>query len=387
MLRLLILVLCIYAATGGKRQTQMSAVDDAVYDTLFKLTMGEFDVPVADRTAQQKAACVRFWRNKHKFRIKEIQGEQQLLFNGKAVLMKSDLGKVVATEFRHCKGIGSRKLKFRLLTRYHGVTERDIQKILSSSKLNQRLNARFSNKAITRPIRARAVQVRHQVDLVDMQRSPVSVKGEIFKYILSVQDVLSRYIWLRPLTRKSSEHVSRELYSLYCEVGPPRVLQCDNGGEFKKAVERLCKKMEIKIIRGSPYHPQSQGKVERSHRSLHKKMMYDFMQMSRRGINWAKRLKEYQKLQNEEPMEVLGNRSPFEVFYGRVSNAVTERHPNGLMCRESRTRKDIDIAPRESDIEKSQARTLKIRARTKTVEKQWAERYIHRKMKNNPTSI
>ena len=67
----------------------------------------------------------------------------------------------------------------------------------------------------------------------------------------------------------------QELQELYCEVGPPKVLQCDNGGEFKQAVEQLCRKLEVKIIRSSPYHPQSQGKVERSHRTLRKKIMYD----------------------------------------------------------------------------------------------------------------
>ena len=80
--------------------------------------------------------------------------------------------------------------------------------------------------------------------------------------------------------------MSKELQELYCEVGPPKVLQCDNGGEFKQAVEQLCRKLEVKIIRSSPYHPQSQGKVERSHRTLRKKIMYDLGHMSKVGVNW-----------------------------------------------------------------------------------------------------
>ena len=69
--------------------------------------------------------------------------------------------------------------------------------------------------------------------------------------------------------------MAKELQELYCEVGPPKVLQCDNGGEIKK-VEQLCRKQEVK---SSPYHPQSQGKVERSHRTLRKKIMYDLGHM------------------------------------------------------------------------------------------------------------
>ena len=101
-----------------------------------------------------------------------------------------------------------------------------------------------------------------------MQRTSAKLHGKTFRYILTVQDVFSRYVWLRPLTGKGSKQVPKELRELYCEVGPPKVLQRVNGGEFKKAVEQLCRKLEVKIIRSSPYHPQSQGKVERSHRTL-----------------------------------------------------------------------------------------------------------------------
>ena len=100
------------------------------------------------------------------------------------------------------------------------------------------------------------------------------------------------------------------------DVGPPKVLQSDNGGEFMKCVADLCKALHIKIIKGSPYHPQSQGKVERSHRSLRKKVAFDMAHLSKTGVNWVKQLKEYQKLQNEESMEALHNHSPFEFFYG-----------------------------------------------------------------------
>lgn len=110
--------------------------------------------------------------------------------------------------------------------------------------------------------------------VVGMQRTSAKLHGKTFRYILTVQDIFSRYVWLRPLTGKGSKLVAKELQELYCEVGPPKVLECDNGGEFKKAVEQLCRKLEVKIVRSSPYHPQSQGKVERSHRTLRKKIMY-----------------------------------------------------------------------------------------------------------------
>ena len=194
-----------------------------------------------------------------------------------------------------------------------------------------------------------------------MQRASAKLHGRTFQYILTIQDIFSRCIWLRPLTGKGSKQVAKELEELYSEVGPPKVLQCDNGGEFKKAVGHLCRKLEVKIIRSSPYHPQSQSKVERSHRTLRKKMMYDLGHMSKVGVNWVSQLREYQKILNEEPMDVLGSQSPFEVFYGREANAVTQRVPGGFCCKEGSSSKRANVLPKYNDFTKQSDQTTRIR--------------------------
>ena len=55
----------------------------------------------------------------------------------------SEFDKVIESEFLHCKGVGSRKLRQRLAMRYEGVSEPRVQKILSKSSLNQMVNAKF----------------------------------------------------------------------------------------------------------------------------------------------------------------------------------------------------------------------------------------------------
>ena len=57
------------------------------------------------------------------------------------------------------------------------------------------------------------------------------------------------------------------------------------------------------MIQSRPYHPQSQEKVERSRRALRKKIAFDFGHLRKSGVNWAKQLKEDQRLQNEESKE------------------------------------------------------------------------------------
>ena len=47
--------------------------------------------------------------------------------------------------------------------------------------------------------------------------------------------------------------------------GPLTRVQSDRGTEFKRAVKTFLKRSDIQNIESRPYHPQSQGKHERSH--------------------------------------------------------------------------------------------------------------------------
>ena len=200
----------------------ITALDDETYGILVQMIEGKFNIPVAERTAKQNVARVRFWRNKDKL---SLEGGL-LCFEGKATVKKSAMKEVVKKSFKKSKGSGSRKIYHRLKDCYSGISERTIHKVLSKSTLHQKLNARFENRARLRPIRARDVQIRHQVDLVDMKKLRTNYKGKV-KYVLSVMGVFSRYHWLVPIERKLSSHVARELIRIYREHGAPRVIQHD----------------------------------------------------------------------------------------------------------------------------------------------------------------
>ena len=135
-------------------------------------------------------------------------------------------------------------------------------------------------------------------------RVEVSLNKKSCRYVLSVMDAFIWFVWLRAVREKSSEVISDELENIYLEHGPQCVIQSDQGGEFKGAVKRLCHRMNIKLIYSRPFHPQSQGKVERSHRSLRSKTEYDFLKMGRKGVYRAENLSNYQRILNEDPKEV-----------------------------------------------------------------------------------
>ena len=75
------------------------------------------------------------------------------------------------------------------------------------------------------------------------------------------------------------------------------------------------------MIKSRPHHPQYQGKVERSHRNLKKKIMYDVFNLGKKGVNWPSNLASYNHTPNEESKEKLGRKSPlrFSLFENQIS--------------------------------------------------------------------
>ena len=59
--------------------------------------------------------------------------------------------------------------------------------------------------------------------------------------------------------------------------GPQSRAQSDRETEFKGAVKTFLKKCGIQNIESRPYHPQSQGKTERSHSTWKTKLRFDIL--------------------------------------------------------------------------------------------------------------
>ena len=68
----------------------------------------------------------------------------------------------------------------------------------------------------------------------------------------------------------------------------------------KNFVKEFCTTHKVKMVRCRSYHPQAQGKVERSHCVLRQKIYYDMVKKRKHGINWAKQYPDYAKCLNNE---------------------------------------------------------------------------------------
>ena len=298
-------------------------LSDEVYDTLLLMLQGKFHVPVVERSREQKNAVVRFWRNRDRFHLGP-ETTPTLYFDGRKVVKTSSISVIVGKTFEQVKSGGCRKLRNRASTEFAGLSERRILQVTSSEVKYRIRKAKFTNKATREQVLAENVHSQHHVDLMDMFNGAIHHNGRIYRYVLSVMDIFSRFLWLRPLQRKSSRHVSRCLTSIYNEHGPPDRLKTEAGSRFEGKLKSVCEKWKIELGKSRTHRPPLVGMVERSYGRLREKIMRDLMVLSKKGVNWVVHLPDYNRIVNEESKKELGWKSPFEIYYGRKSNVIVK---------------------------------------------------------------
>ena len=165
--------------------------------------------------------------------------------------------KIISAYRKETKNDGSRKLIQRIKEIYVGITEKDIDAERKNDSQTQQMKPQFKNKPPLKPIQADCPMAINQVDIVNPSGFPSTYKGLVNKYVLSVIDVFSRFLWLTPLPSIDSTMVVEALYTIYLQQGPPKVLQCDQESEFKGIVKILMNKLGSRISNSKAYQPQS----------------------------------------------------------------------------------------------------------------------------------
>ena len=104
------------------------------------------------------------------------------------------------------------------------------------------------------------------MDLLDL--SVTSAKGN--RYVLVMADCFSRRTEACPLPDKTALSVADAICQhVVCRFGMPSVIHSDQGREFEnKVMQELCLLCGAHKTRTTPYHPESDGLVERLNRTL-----------------------------------------------------------------------------------------------------------------------
>ena len=154
---------------------------------------------------------------------------------------------------------------------------------------------------------------------------PKSVSG--FRYILTMMDLYSKYPEAIPLKRVDNESVLEAMLDVFSRHGIPETLLTDQGSVFmSKLTKSVCNTLGIEQIRTSPYHPQSDGALERWHACLK-----GMLKKSESDLKyWDRHLKYLLFAYRDTPHCITGF-SPFSLLFGReVKGPLTLVHTSWL---------------------------------------------------------
>ena len=88
-----------------------------------------------------------------------------------------------------------------------------------------------------------------------------------YNYVLDIIDHFSKWYYGYLLKAKTAEEVLKNIEIYIENFGICKILQVDNGTEFKnEKLNRYCFENNIKLIHSSPYHPQTNGVCEFVHK-------------------------------------------------------------------------------------------------------------------------
>lgn len=143
---------------------------------------------------------------------------------------------------------------------------------------------------------------------------PLQTSESNNQYILTFQDDLTRFIQAVPIPNQEVSTIAEAYVRKFiCVFGTPKVLLTDQGSNFlSELFKNVCKLFKIKKNQTSPYHPQSNGALERSHRSLG-----DYLRSyaTQDPDNWDKWLEYATFCYNTTPHSST-NFTPCEILFG-----------------------------------------------------------------------
>ena len=148
---------------------------------------------------------------------------------------------------------------------------------------------------------------------------PPSVDG--CKVLLVLIDVFTGFVILRALHNKEAETVAKELLSIFCLFGFPRIIQSDNGTEFvNQVVSSMLAINGVKHRLIAAYNPRADGKVERAVGStllIIKKMLHGHQEAWSLYVDFA-------QLSFNLKIASLTGTSPFVLMFSRRANELRD---------------------------------------------------------------
>ena len=209
--------------------------------------------------------------------------------------------------------LGPKKTRDRILANFFWPgMDKDIRAFCHSCDLCQRAGRRGDKTKyplVTVPVVDSAFK-KIAVDFL----GPLVASESGNRYIMVICDYCTRYPEAIPMSSIESEKVAEELINFFSKVGFPEEIVHDGATNFvSKLMTELWERCGVKQCKYSPYHPMSNGLVERENSTL--KHMLQTLVQDHQKI-WDKYLP-YLMFACREAVHESTGFSPFELVFGR----------------------------------------------------------------------
>lgn len=201
-------------------------------------------------------------------------------------------------------------------------------------KLKQKYIFKNMNKIVNRYVKncdicARTKVTKHNREALSITDTPDSsfqvvsidtvgplLPSNSYRYILTIQCELTKYLITIPITDKSAITIAKAIVdNCILKYGNFTAIKTDLGTEFVNEIfTNLCKTLKIEHRKSTPYHHQTLGTVERNHR-----VMNEYLLAFANNNDWDEWVKFYTFCYNTTP-HTDTNYSPFELIFGKTAN-------------------------------------------------------------------
>ena len=289
----------------------------------------ELEVPCVQKGSRSREKLVSESRNDptlEKWRSLASQGEQglvwrdDLLFRAKLthtsekvyvlVLPKSFRRQVLEVAHEGLQHMGARRVKSLVSQRFDwpglGVDVinhvRSCDTCQKCSKVQKKVPM-VPRKVLTEPFESMGVDI--------VGPFPKGKGG--CRFLLTCICLASKWPEAIPLKTITARAVSAGLMDIFSRTGIPLELLSDQGAQFiGKVTSQLCKSLRIEKLKTTPYHPETNGTVERLHGTLGSMLS----KAASQGLDWVGQIPFALFALRAAPNRETGF-SPFELAFGR----------------------------------------------------------------------
>lgn len=289
-----------------------------------------------------------FYYIRRKFDVKKYKGKWILINRKKdieedfhiPVIHKEELYDTIRTAHINCLHGGIKKTFNKCKSLGANIKLFHVKVFISLCQTCNELKAKkkIHTTTIGKSVTSKEFGERGQVDIIDIQKiiNHYNIKDTRFRFVLNYQDNKTKFCFLKGLKNKKANSIITALDEIFGIIGAPKILQSDNGGEFvNKTIDKYLYETwpTIKRIKGRPYHPQSQGSVERANgdvkEMLRRYFSSNLMASPIQALNHVQYNKNtsYNRSIKTSPFEsVFGRQPPTNISFENVFSSIKENY-------------------------------------------------------------